>query len=100
MWWYHGNWVAWLAMTLGMLVFWGLVIWAFLALARASEGGGPRRGGPPREQAPEEILAERFARGEIDEDDYRRRLEALRKPTAHRSRNARRPRTGAASSRR
>jgi putative membrane protein len=27
---------------------------------------------------PEEILARRFARGDIDEDEYRRRLAALR----------------------
>ena len=28
--------------------------------------------------APEQILAERFARGEIEEDEYRRRRDALR----------------------
>jgi putative membrane protein len=27
---------------------------------------------------PEQLLAERFARGEIDEDEYRRRLDTLR----------------------
>jgi putative membrane protein len=27
---------------------------------------------------PEEVLAERFAAGEIDENEYRRRLDALR----------------------
>ena len=28
--------------------------------------------------APEQVLAERFARGEIEEDEYRRRRDALR----------------------
>jgi len=74
MWWYHGGWGwgTWLVMTVGMLAFWGLVIWAILALAR-----GPSGGPAPREQTPEQILAERLARGEIDEDEYRRRLAAL-----------------------
>lgn len=75
MWWYDGDWGwgAWLAMTASMLAFWGLVIWAILALVRGSAGEGARR-----DTTPEQILAERFARGEIDEDEYRRRLDALR----------------------
>ena len=75
MWWYDGDWswAAWLAMTAGMLAFWGLVIWAILALVRGSAGDVS-----PRETTPEQILAERFARGEIDEDEYRARLTALR----------------------
>jgi putative membrane protein len=28
--------------------------------------------------APEQILAQRYARGEIDDDEYRRRLDVLR----------------------
>ena len=72
--WWHGNWGwgSWLAMSLSMLVFWGLVIWVVATLVRSP--------GTPREPSvdPERILAERFARGEINEDDYRRRLDALR----------------------
>ena len=73
MWWYHGDWGwgAWLLMTVGMVAFWGLVIWALVTQARST--GAP----PPRERTPERILAERLATGEIDEDDYRRRLDAL-----------------------
>ncbi len=67
------GWGAWLVMTLGMLAFWGLVIWAIFALVRSSTDGATRRGATP-----EQILGERFARGEIDEDEYRRRLDALR----------------------
>lgn len=73
MWWYHGGGGAWLVMSLWMIVFWALVIWAFINLAR-STGHAP----PPGERTPEEILAERLARGDIDENEYRQRLEALR----------------------
>jgi hypothetical protein len=43
-----------------------------------SSGGA--RGGPPRYEPPrpEDVLAGRFARGEIDEDEYRRRITLLR----------------------
>ena len=63
---------AWLAMTAGMLASWGLVLWAILALVRDSAGDGARR-----RSTPEQILAERFARSGVDEEDYRRRLDAL-----------------------
>ncbi|WP_418961583.1 SHOCT domain-containing protein [Streptomyces tritici] len=41
---------------------------------------------PPCCASPEQQLAERFARGDIDEEDYRRRLDALHgsgPPTKH-----------------
>jgi putative membrane protein len=63
---------AWLAMAAGMLASWGLLLWAILALVRDSAGDGARR-----RSTPEQILAERFARGGVDEEDYRRRLNAL-----------------------
>ncbi|MGV9268030.1 hypothetical protein ACWDRR_25590 [Kitasatospora sp. NPDC003701] len=45
-----------------------------------SWGPGAEAGPPRRAVAPtaEHLLAERFARGEIDTDEYRRRLEVLR----------------------
>lgn len=69
--WWHGSWSwgAWLAMTLTMLVFWGLVIWAVVAVGRGLAAG--------RSPRAEEILAERFARGEIDEEEYQRRTHLL-----------------------
>jgi hypothetical protein len=44
MWWHVGDWDlgALLAMTAGMLAFWGLVLWAILALIRDSAGDGER----------------------------------------------------------
>ncbi len=57
----HMNgWWWWMA-TL-MLVFWGLVIWGFVTLVRAPGRSPDRRA--------EDILAERYARGEIDEAEY------------------------------
>jgi putative membrane protein len=66
-------------------VFWALVIWAIVALvswARDSRPPGPA--GPERGDAPapgedaEQILARRFAAGEIDAAEYHRRLDVLR----------------------
>jgi len=71
------HWGGWLLMTLTMLVFWGLVAWAVVSLVRRGQepaGGAP----PPREPDAEEILRRRFANGEIEEDEYRARLETLR----------------------
>ena len=71
------SWWGWLAMSVGMIAFWGLVIWAIVAIFRGSDWTW-------RRPDPERIVAERFAAGEIDEDEYRRRLDALRS-AGHRS---------------
>lgn len=73
MWWWNGdwNWAAWLTMTVSMLVFWGLVIWGVVVFVR----GGRADSGPVAD--PERILAERFARGEIDAEEYHQRVETL-----------------------
>jgi putative membrane protein len=67
----------WLLMTLGMLGFWALV--AMLALALLRRPGQADQ--PPRPGA-EEILAERLARGEIEADEYRQRLQTLQEATS------------------
>lgn len=79
MWGYGCGW-SWVSMGLGMILFWGLIIVGVIALVRylanAREGHAPRTGaGQPD---PQQILAERFAHGEIDEDEYRKRREVLR----------------------
>ncbi|MFB7596157.1 SHOCT domain-containing protein [Streptomyces sp. NPDC056160] len=81
MFWFHGvpGW-GWFAMSLGTLFFWVLLIAAGILLARVlTRGAGHSQapGGTGR-PTPEQLLAERFARGEIDEDEYRRRLSVLR----------------------
>jgi putative membrane protein len=66
-------------MTISMVLFWALVIAGVVALSRYS--GRDNRG--PVDQLgkspdPEELLAQRFARGEIDEQDYHQRLDVIR----------------------
>lgn len=52
------------------ILFWGLLIWGGITLARrAGVFSAPRRA--------EEALAERYASGDIEEDEYRRRLATL-----------------------
>ena len=69
MWWSDGwGWGAWLAMVAMMATFWALLIWAVLNVTRRGEA----------DRDSESILAERFARGEIDDDEYCRRRDLLR----------------------
>lgn len=61
-----------------MVVFWAAVIFGIVALIRNAGRSGQQRGGEsPEPAAPQRLLAERFARGEIDEQEYRQRLAAL-----------------------
>jgi len=54
-----------------------LSVLAWFALRLFSRGRAAARPGAPRDSA-EEILRERFARGEISADEYKRSLEVLR----------------------
>ncbi|CCH76060.1 conserved hypothetical protein [Nostocoides japonicum T1-X7] len=68
---------------LGFILFWvvfALVIRAVLWRGRGPWRGGPWQGGPWHggTQGAEQVLAQRFAAGDIDESDYRARLEVLR----------------------
>jgi putative membrane protein len=58
-------------MMLVMVAFWGFVAWVVVTLLRSS--GSPR----PNRRDAEDVLDERFARGEIDEDEYRQRRDTL-----------------------
>lgn len=73
---YHHDtgWAGWLVMALSMLAFWGLVVWAVVMLFRSEPPARTSRGG----DEPQRILDERFARGEIDEDEYHDRQQVLR----------------------
>jgi putative membrane protein len=73
----HGGWSR--ALGLGSILFWVFVavaIVAFVRLFARSLGyaGGSDRYGPPGPATPEQILAERFARGEINQDEFYERV--------------------------
>jgi putative membrane protein len=76
MWWYGPGMNAWGygLMTVSMVLFWSLVIFGVVALARYP-GRGNRD--TTARRTPEEILAERYARGEIDDNEYHQRLDVL-----------------------
>jgi putative membrane protein len=74
----------WFGMTIGTIFFWGLLIGlavlVYRMLARGNTSSGTTSSGENRSPAtaePRQILAERYARGEIDEDEYQRRLATL-----------------------
>ncbi len=83
MFWYdHGmtGWgYAW--MGVGMVIFWTVLITGFVLLVRyAAQGGGPTPPpAAPHGPTPEQILATRFAHGEIDQAEYQERLAVLRR---------------------
>lgn len=62
-------------MMLMMLVFWGLVVTGIVLLVRSLAGNRPH---PARPDEAEWILRERFARGEMNEEEFHRRRDALR----------------------
>lgn len=80
MYWYgdHMSGWGWALAGVGMVVFWGLVITGIVLLVRYVGQSGQRPGQPPTMHTPEQVLAERFARGEIDETEYQKRLATLR----------------------
>jgi putative membrane protein len=81
MWWDHGGWDGgdWFAMSVMMLGFWGLVAALVVWVVRSS----PHVPSRPRSQpgsttrSVDEMLAERLARGEIDETELARIRELL-----------------------
>lgn len=78
MWGWNGwSWWGWALMSFSMIAFWGLVIWGIVALFRRPGDRWPLDSSRERPD-PEQILAERFAKGEIDEEEYTQRLQALR----------------------
>ena len=75
----YGHWGAWgwVGMALGMVVFWGLLFAAIYWLVRSVSRPEQPRGPAGDRPNPEQLLAARFARGEIDEVEYRNRLATL-----------------------
>jgi putative membrane protein len=78
--WYGSNagWGGWLLMTIAMVLFWALIITAVVLIVRYLVSQRPTGTSAESARTPEEVLAERYARGEIDDDEYQRRLSLLR----------------------
>lgn len=86
-----GSW--WIPMMIMMIVVVGGLVW--LGVTILKHGGStahlvshPQQSAPvvaasPPRSTPQEILAERLARGEIEPEDYRLRLEALTSSTGN-----------------
>jgi len=69
-----GGW--WWVMGIGWLLFLAFIgILVYMLVRHHTDSGTPRAG---RTSAAEDVLADRLARGEIDEEEYRRRRDALR----------------------
>lgn len=76
MWWYDGmGWGGWTLMILTMIAFWSLVVFGVLAIFRGDRGTRVEQ--RPVVRHPQQILDERFARGEIEVDEYHARQAAL-----------------------
>jgi uncharacterized membrane protein len=81
----HWGWGSWILTTLTTVVFWALVITAVVLLARYLLSLSQRTTGTTHAAGAsnaEQVLAERYARGEIDDDEYKRRLGLLRQNMA------------------
>jgi putative membrane protein len=76
MYWYGNGMGGWgyAVMMIGTVLFWAVAILGGVALVRHLA----RPAGTTRVSTAEQVLAERFARGEIDEDEFDNRRKALR----------------------
>ena len=67
-----------IAMTVLIAVLVIALIVAVIVAIRYLAGGGAHTRGGSEASSAEDRLSDRFARGEIDEDEYRRRMTTLR----------------------
>jgi len=61
------SWTGWIAMIVVMVAFWGLAAWVVVSVARRSDD----------KRDPMEVLEERFARGEIESEEFEQRRDLL-----------------------
>ena len=66
----------WILMTLLSVAFWAFVVVGVIALYRATRGPDERSSAGDREA--QRLLDQRFARGDIDAEDYQQRRDLLR----------------------
>ncbi len=68
----------WIMGPIMMLLFLAALVAIVVLIARALSGHGQAHGTPaPQESSALRILEERFARGEIDEEEFRKRKDAI-----------------------
>jgi putative membrane protein len=70
-----GGYGGWWFMPIIMIVFWGLVIWGIVALVRGVSAGSTGPSAPADSAL--EILKRRYARGEINKQEYEERKKDL-----------------------
>jgi putative membrane protein len=84
--WDNGSWSGadWMLMGFGMLVFWTLVVAGVLWAVRSASGSAARRDSvslheptPPARSSGHDILDERYALGELSDEEYRHRRDLL-----------------------
>jgi len=80
MFWYDLDmgWWGYAGMGIGMVLFLALLIAGIVGLVMSVSGGWRTGFSPLAVQSPEQILAARFACGEISETEYQERLASLR----------------------
>jgi putative membrane protein len=79
MWMHNMGWGWWVLMSVGMVAFWGLVIYGAVSLVRGTSN-------VPRHEPPEPplaVLKHRLAAGEITVQEYEQRREALTEQEQH-----------------
>ena len=78
---WNGDWNgwAWAVMLISMLAFWALVALGIWLAVRSSSAP------PERSRSAEETLRQRYAAGELDDEEFARRLEVLREGSMTRS---------------
>jgi len=72
---YHGGFGFWWLMPIGMIIFWGLIIWGIVALVRSNRHGHHMM--TSSSDSALEILKTRYAKGEISKEEYEEKKKTI-----------------------
>ena len=64
-------------MPIFIILFWGLIIWGIVALVRGLSGSRGSDSAPPTADSALEVLKRRYARGEINKEEYEEKKKDL-----------------------